>query len=115
MPKQAISIPVHNVTATKASFFRLSSSSMWTQRKRLCPVPDLIQKLRTAPLGVFSFNPVEGWSRDVSERVAQELRRRCGLQGRDVPESIRDFVEPHDGDPPGGGLGGRGRPPQPAT
>jgi ElaB/YqjD/DUF883 family membrane-anchored ribosome-binding protein len=36
------------------------------------------------PVGVFGFNPFEGWSRDVSEDVAQEIRRRCDLQAEDV-------------------------------
>jgi hypothetical protein len=29
------------------------------------------------PIGVYGFNPLEGWSRDVSADVAQELRWRC--------------------------------------
>jgi hypothetical protein len=37
------------------------------------------------PIRVVSFNTAERWSQDVSEDVAQELRRRCDLQGRDVP------------------------------
>jgi hypothetical protein len=45
---------------------------------------------------VFGFNPFEGWSRDVSEDVAQEIRRRCDLQARDVPSALQDFVERHE-------------------
>ena len=48
------------------------------------------------PIGVFGFNVLEGWSRDVSADVAQELRRRCDLQLRDVPGNIVDFVERHE-------------------
>jgi hypothetical protein len=29
--------------------------------------------------------------------VAQEVRRRCDLQGQDVPSSVQDFVECHEG------------------
>jgi hypothetical protein len=50
-----------------------------------------------APIGIFCFNSFEGWSRDVSEDVARELRRRCDLQLRDVPASLQDFVERHEG------------------
>jgi hypothetical protein len=32
-----------------------------------------------------------------SEDFAHELRRRCDLQLRDVPASIQDFVELHEG------------------
>jgi hypothetical protein len=50
-----------------------------------------------SPVGVFGFNPFEGWSRDVSEDVAQEIRRRCDLQAQDVPSALQDFVERHEG------------------
>jgi hypothetical protein len=46
---------------------------------------------------VTAFNTAEGWSQDVSEDVAQELRRRCDLQLRDLPSSIQAFVERHEG------------------
>src|SRR6201992_4357677 len=49
------------------------------------------------PICVFGFNPWEGWSRDVSADVAQELRRRCDLRLRRLPESIVDFVKRHEG------------------
>jgi hypothetical protein len=63
-------------------------------------ITDLLAGQYGNPIGVFAFNAVEGWSRDVSEDVAQELRRRCGLERRELPEGIRDFVERHDGDEP---------------
>ena len=56
-------------------------------------VMDLLVGQYKNPIGIFCFNPAEGWSRDVSEDVARELRRRCDLQLRDVPSSIQDFVE----------------------
>jgi hypothetical protein len=60
-------------------------------------VMDLLDGQYKNPIGIFAFNPVEGWSRDVSEDVARELRRRCDLQLRDAPSSIQDFVERHKG------------------
>ena len=57
---------------------------------------DLLEGQYKNPIGIFCFNPAEGWSRDVSEDVARELRRRCDLQLRDVPSSIQDFVERHE-------------------
>jgi hypothetical protein len=41
------------------------------------------------PRGDDHENPTEGWSRGVSESLAQELRRRCDLQMRDVPSTIQ--------------------------
>jgi hypothetical protein len=49
------------------------------------------------PVRIIGFNTSEGWSQDVSEDVAQEVRRRCDLQLRDVPSAIQDFVERHEG------------------
>ena len=59
-------------------------------------IQDLLEGQYYNPIGVFGFNPWEGWSRDVSADVAQELRRRCDLQLRDVPSNIQDFVERHE-------------------
>src|ERR1700693_217710 len=60
-------------------------------------IHDLLAGEYSNPIGAFGFNPIEGWSQDVSHDVAQELRRRCDLQLRDVPSNIQDFVERHEG------------------
>jgi hypothetical protein len=44
------------------------------------------------PVRVVSFNTVEGWSRDISGDVAEEIRRRCE---REVPAFMQGFVERH--------------------
>jgi hypothetical protein len=43
------------------------------------------------PVRVVAFNTAEGWSRDISADVAEELRRRCDLQLREIPPSLEDF------------------------
>jgi hypothetical protein len=58
---------------------------------------DLLDGQYRNPVKVVAFNTAEGCSHDVSEDIAQELRRRCDLQLRDVPSSIQDFVEGHEG------------------
>jgi hypothetical protein len=58
---------------------------------------DLLTDQYKNPIGIFAFNPAEGWSRDVSEDIARELRLRCDLQLRDLPSSIQDFVERFEG------------------
>jgi hypothetical protein len=60
-------------------------------------IQDLLTGQYSDPIRVIAFNTAEGWSQDVSEDVAQELRRRCDLQLRDVPSSVQDFVERHEG------------------
>jgi hypothetical protein len=49
------------------------------------------------PIRVIAFNTTERWAEDVSEDVAHELRRRCDLQMCDLPSTISDFVERHEG------------------
>src|SRR5215216_7981548 len=60
-------------------------------------IQDLITGQFSNPIRVVSFNTAQGWSRDVSADVAQEVRRRCDLQLREVPESIQEFVLRHEG------------------
>jgi hypothetical protein len=60
-------------------------------------IQDLLSGQYNNPIRVVAFNTEERWSEDVSEDVAYELRRRCDLQARDVPSSIQDFVERHEG------------------
>ena len=56
---------------------------------------DLLDGRYKNPIRVVAFNTAGGWSQDVSGDVADELRRRCDLQLRDVPSSLSDFVERH--------------------
>jgi hypothetical protein len=58
---------------------------------------DLLEGQYRNPIRVIAFNTFEGWSQDVSADIAQELRRRCDLQMRDVPSFIQDFVEGREG------------------
>jgi hypothetical protein len=58
---------------------------------------DLLEGQYRNPHRVVAFNIAEGWSQDTSADIAQELRRRCDLQLRDVPSGIQDFVDSHAG------------------
>jgi hypothetical protein len=58
---------------------------------------DLLEGQYKNPVRVIAFNTAEDWSQDASEDIAQELRRRCDLQLRDVPSGIQHFVERHAG------------------
>jgi len=48
------------------------------------------------PVRVVGFNTAEGWARDVSEDVADEIRRRCDLQMTEVPPNLEGFIERHE-------------------
>jgi hypothetical protein len=60
-------------------------------------VLDLLEGQYKHPIRVVCFNSAEQWSQDVSADVAQELRRRCDLQLRDIPFFLQDFVDRYEG------------------
>ena len=56
-------------------------------------IDDLLEGQYSNPVRIIGFNTMEGWSRDVSEDVADELRERCADHRRDLPFSVQEFVE----------------------
>jgi hypothetical protein len=58
-------------------------------------ISDLMTGQFSNPVRVIAFNTLEHWSKDVSADIAQEIQTRCDIEGNDVPEHIRDFVESH--------------------
>ena len=42
-----------------------------------------------------AFNSLEHWAKDVSEDIAAEIQTRLDMEGNELPEHIRDFVESH--------------------
>ena len=59
-------------------------------------IRDLLAGQFKSPIRVVAFT-AEEWSRDVSADVAQELRRRCDQQQRDIPFFLQDFVDRYEG------------------
>ncbi|MCP3464554.1 hypothetical protein [Bradyrhizobium sp. CCGUVB23] len=47
------------------------------------------------PVRVISFNTLEHWVKDISADVALEIQSRCDIDGTDLPDHLRDFVERH--------------------
>ncbi len=60
-------------------------------------IADLLDGQYSNPVRVIAFNTAEGWSRDVSEDVAHELRRFCAEMGRDLPAFLQEFPERQEG------------------
>jgi hypothetical protein len=56
-------------------------------------ISDLMTGQFSNPVRVVAFNTLESWSKDVSADIAGEIQTRCDIDGVDVPEHIRDFVE----------------------
>jgi hypothetical protein len=59
-------------------------------------ITDLLNGQYNNPVRVIGFNTAEGWSRDVSEDIAHEVRRRCDLQMTDPPVCLEGFLEEHE-------------------
>jgi hypothetical protein len=55
-------------------------------------IDDLLEQYSN-PVRVIVFNVPEGWVRDVSEEIAEKLRRRCADENRELPYSLHQLVE----------------------
>jgi hypothetical protein len=60
-------------------------------------ITDLMSGQFNDPVRVVAFNTSEAWSQDASEDIALEIQSRSDIDGHDVPETLRDFVERHAG------------------
>ncbi|MGY3240049.1 hypothetical protein ACVMAJ_006939 [Bradyrhizobium sp. USDA 4448] len=63
-------------------------------------ISDLLSGQYSHPIRVVALNPLEGWSRDASEDVAQALEQRVA-EGFEVTEPVREFIERFTGRPIG--------------
>jgi len=55
-------------------------------------IRDLMDGQYGNPARIVAFNTAEGWSRDVTMDIADELRRRF-VEYDEVPASLQEFVE----------------------
>jgi hypothetical protein len=55
-------------------------------------IHDLMDGQYSRPACIIAFNTAEGWSRDVTVDIADELRRRFA-EYDDVPLSVEEFLE----------------------
>ena len=62
---------------------------------RAAIIEDLLEGQYSDPVRVIAFNTVEGWSRDVSEEIADDIAARCAGADEDIPMSLQDFVGQH--------------------
>ena len=57
-------------------------------------IRDLVEGQYKNPVRIVAFNTAEGWSRDVTIEIAEELRRRSFEFGN-LPNATLDFMESH--------------------
>jgi hypothetical protein len=81
-------------------FGRLGTAYRETDIERSDPesvITDLMSGQFNDPVRVVAFNTLEHWAQDVSRDVALEIQSRCDIDGHDVPEALRDFVNSYAG------------------
>ena len=57
-------------------------------------IRNLIDEQYEHPVRIIAFNTMEGWSRDVTVDIADELRRRYA-EFSEVPDTILELIEAH--------------------
>jgi len=60
-------------------------------------IGDLMSGQFNDPIRVIAFNTLEHWSQDVSKDIALEIQTRCDIDGEEIPESLRDFIDSNRG------------------
>jgi len=58
-------------------------------------IGELIAGCFSDPVRVMSFNTLEHWTKDISTEIATEIQARCDIDGTELPDHIKDFVESH--------------------
>jgi hypothetical protein len=58
-------------------------------------ITDLMTGQYSNPVRVIAFNTAQGWSRDMSEEIADELAKWFSEHDREVPPGLEDFIEHH--------------------
>jgi hypothetical protein len=59
-------------------------------------IRDLFHGQYSEPIRVVAFNTAQGWSRDVSEEIANELAKRLAIERDEVPLELEAFLERYD-------------------
>ena len=60
-------------------------------------IADLMAGQFNDPVRVVTSNTAEGCAQDASRDIALEIQSRCDIDGHDVPETLRDFVDSYAG------------------
>jgi hypothetical protein len=62
---------------------------------------DLLSGQYTYPVRIVAFNALEGWSRDVTEDIADALADRAAREGLDISPALEAFVRANSSHPYG--------------
>jgi hypothetical protein len=56
-------------------------------------IRDLMSGQYNDPVRIVCFNTAEGWSRDVTEDIAREIKNRTDRNREELSPGLRDFIE----------------------
>jgi hypothetical protein len=56
-------------------------------------IRDLVNGQHNDPVRIVCFNTSEGWSRDVSEEIAREIKDWSERKGENLSPGLRDFID----------------------
>ena len=98
MPRSPSLVPenphrdVYLVLENFGSLGRMWRETHEVETSRAWMIRSLLEGHYENPVLIVAFNMTEGWSRDVTADIADELRRRC-VEYDEVPASILKFME----------------------
>jgi hypothetical protein len=58
-------------------------------------ITDLMTGQYSDPVRVVAFNTAQGWSRDVTNDIADELAKWFSERDREIPQGLEDFIQRH--------------------
>jgi hypothetical protein len=65
-----------------------------TESDRRALIEDMLDGQYEDVVRIVAFNTSQGWSLDVTESIANELRETCSERG-EMPDSVEDFIREH--------------------
>ena len=97
MPRSSSIVPKGDIYLVLDDFGPLGRAWRETSEDgadRTALVRNLLDGQYEDPVCIVAFNTAEGWSRDVTMDIADELRRRY-VEYEDLPGSVLEFVDAH--------------------
>jgi hypothetical protein len=58
-------------------------------------ITDLMTGQYSDPVRVVAFNTAQGWSRDATNDIADELAKWFSERDREIPSTLEDFIQRH--------------------
>jgi hypothetical protein len=65
-----------------------------SETDRATLIRDMLDGQYENPVRIVAFNTAEGWSRDASEDIANDLQEAWSNR-RDIPASVEEFIQEH--------------------